>query len=128
MLRVLPVNADQAWVNNARPELRVSSNDSATPRPTIPTNNPEMSEIRIAADAQRLAVGGEFGTVSEGMFEGSIKLCSSPVRKVQKVWCESSRIVTGPWFANSTFIVGHEVTRRNANFVTFVVRGSCQLC
>jgi hypothetical protein len=86
-----------------------------------------MSEIRIAADAQRLAVG-EFGTVSEGMFEGSIKLCSSPVSRVQKVWCESSRIVTGPWFANSTFIVGYEATRRNANLVTFVVRGSCQLC
>src|SRR5580698_3261606 len=112
MLRVLPVNADQAWVNNARPELRDSSNDSATPRPTIPTNNPEMSEITIAADAQRLAVGGEFGTVSEGMFEGSIKLGSSPVRKVQKVLCVSSRIVTGPSSANSTFILGHEVTRR----------------
>jgi hypothetical protein len=73
MLRVLPVNADQAWVNNARPELRDSSNDSAKPRPTIPTNNPEMSEIRIAADAQRLALGRELGTVSEGMFEGSIQ-------------------------------------------------------
>src|ERR1700733_9215284 len=73
MLRVLPVSADQAWVNNARPELRDSSKDSATPRPTIPANNPEMSEITIAADAQRLAVGREFGTVSEGMFEGSIQ-------------------------------------------------------
>src|SRR5580700_9700105 len=112
MLRVLPVNADQARVNNARPELRDSSNDSATPRPTTPTNNPERSEITIAADAQRLAVGGEFGTVSEGMFEGSIKRCSSPVRKVQKVLCASPRIATGPSFANSTFIVGYAKKRR----------------